>query len=80
LFGRTIHDRGNLISGGGAHEPSHNYGSEETPPYLSNDHVGCSNIRVLSKRLIREEAMDSPPKKNISLEEHIANISEYIIV
>jgi hypothetical protein len=59
LFGRTTHDRGNLISAGGVCEPSHNYVSQDTP----NDRVGCSNIRSSSKRTIREAIVDSPPKK-----------------
>jgi hypothetical protein len=79
LFSRATHDRGNLISVGGVHEPSPNYGSEDTP-YLSNDHVGCSNIISSSKRSIREDAVDSPPKKKMSLEDHIANISESIYI
>jgi hypothetical protein len=77
LFGRTTHNRGNLISAGGVHEPSPNYGSQDTP-YLSYDYVGCSNIRSSSKRPIREDTVDSPPKKKMSLEDHIANISTSI--
>jgi hypothetical protein len=58
LFGRTTHDRGNLISAEGVHEPPRSYGSQDTP----DDGVGCSNIRSSSKR-IREDIVDSPPKK-----------------
>jgi hypothetical protein len=76
LFGRTTHDRGNLISARGVREPPPIYGSQDTP----DDGVGCSNIRSLSKRPIREAIVDSPPKKNMSLEEHIANISESISI
>jgi hypothetical protein len=79
LFGRATHDMGNLISAGGDREPSPNYGNQDTP-YLSNDHVGCSNIRSLSKRPIREGTMDSPPKKKMSLEDHITNISKSISI
>jgi hypothetical protein len=75
LFGRTAHDRGNLISAGGFCEPPRSYGSQDTP----NDGVGCSNIRSSSKR-IREATVDSPPKKKMSLEDHIANISESICI
>ncbi|AQK40785.1 hypothetical protein ZEAMMB73_Zm00001d024201 [Zea mays] len=65
LFGRTTHDRGNLISVGGFHEPLRSYGSHGTP----NDGVGCSSKRI------REATVDSPPKaKRMSLEDHIANI------
>jgi hypothetical protein len=74
LFGQTTHDRGNLISAGGVHEPPRSYGSQDTP----DDGVGCSNIRSSSQRPIREATVDSPPKKKMSLEEHIANISESI--
>jgi hypothetical protein len=76
LFGRTTHDNGNLISAGGVREPPQNYGSQDTP----DDGVGCSNIRSSSKRPIREAIVDSPPKKKMSLEEHIANISESICI
>ncbi|KAL5647597.1 hypothetical protein ACJX0J_041952, partial [Zea mays] len=31
LFGRTTHDRGNLISVGGVREPPRSYGSHDTP-------------------------------------------------
>jgi hypothetical protein len=79
MLGRTTHDRCNLISAGGVREPSPNYGSEDSP-YLSNDHVGCSNIRSSSKRPIREDTVDSPPKKKMSLEDHIANISGSISI
>jgi hypothetical protein len=75
LFGRTTHDRGNLISVGGVREPSRSYGSHETP----DDVVGCSNTRSSFKR-IREATVDSPPKKKMSLEDHIANISESISI
>ena len=75
LFGRTTHDRGNLISAGGVREPPRSYGSQDTP----DDGVGCSNIRSSSKR-IREATLDSPPKKKMSLEDHIANISESICI
>jgi hypothetical protein len=75
LFGRTTHDRGNLISAGGVCEPPRSYGSHDTP----DDGVGCSNIRSSSKR-IREATVDSPPKKKMSLEDHIANISESICI
>jgi hypothetical protein len=65
LFGRTTHDRGNLISVGGFHEPLRSYGSHGTP----NDGVGCSSKRI------REATVDSPPKEErMSLEDHIANI------
>jgi hypothetical protein len=67
LFGRTTHDRGNLISVGGVREPLRSYDSHDTP----DDGVGCSNTRSSSKR-IREATVDSPPKKKMSLEDHIA--------
>jgi len=76
LFGRTTHDRGNLISAEGVHEPPRSYGSQDTP----DDGVGFSNIRSSSKRPIREATVDSPPKKKMSLEDHIANISESICI
>jgi hypothetical protein len=76
LFGRTTHDKGNLISVGGVREPPRSYGSQDTP----DDGVGCSNIRSSSKRPIREAIVDSPPKKKMSLEEHITNISESICI
>jgi hypothetical protein len=76
LFGRTTHDRGILISVGGVRKPPRSYGSQDTP----NDGVGCSNIISLSKRPIKEATVDSPPKKKMSLEEHIANISESICI
>jgi hypothetical protein len=79
LFSRTTHNRGNLISVGGVRELSPNYVSEDTP-YLSDDHVGCSNIRSSSKRPIREDAVDCPPKKKMSLDDHIANIFESISI
>ncbi|AQK79755.1 hypothetical protein ZEAMMB73_Zm00001d035843, partial [Zea mays] len=75
LFGRTTHNRGNLISVGGVREPSRSYGSHDTP----DDGVGCSNTRSSSKRFT-EATVDSPPKKNMSLEDHIANISESISI
>jgi hypothetical protein len=62
LFGRTTHDRGNLITAKGVCEPSPNYGSQDTP-YLSDNHVGCSNIRSSTKRPIMEDKVNSPPKK-----------------
>jgi hypothetical protein len=68
-----------LISVGGVRELSPNYVSEDTP-YLSDDHVGCSNIRSSSKRPIREDAVDCPPKKKMSLDDHIANIFESISI
>jgi hypothetical protein len=50
-------------------------------PILDHDDgVGCSNIRSSSKRPIREATVDSHPKKKMSLEEHIANISESICI
>jgi hypothetical protein len=70
LFGRTTHDRGNLISVGGVREPLRSYGSHSTP----DDGVGCSSKRI------REATMDSPPKKKMSLEDHIANISDCISI
>jgi hypothetical protein len=76
LFGRTTHDRGNLISAGGVREPPQSYGNQGTP----DDGVGCSNIRSSSKSPIREAIVDSPPKKKMILEEHIANISESICI
>ena len=56
LFGRTTHDRGNLISVGGVREPLRSYGSHDTP----DDGVGCSNTRSSFKRT-REAIVDSPP-------------------
>jgi hypothetical protein len=38
-------------------EPSPNYDNQDIT-YLSNDRVGCSNIRSPSKRSIREGAME----------------------
>ncbi|KAL5647396.1 hypothetical protein ACJX0J_041751, partial [Zea mays] len=72
LFGRlTTHDRGNLISARGVREPLRNYGSRGTP----DDDVGCSSKRI------REATMDSPPKaKRMSLEDHIANISDCVSI
>jgi hypothetical protein len=71
LFGQTTHDRGNLISAGGVHEPLRSYGSHGTP----DDGVGCSSKRI------REATVDSPPKsKRMSLEDHIANISDCISI
>jgi hypothetical protein len=72
LFGRLItHDRGNLISAGGVREPLRSYGSLGTP----NDGVGCSSKRI------REATVDSPSKaKRMSLEDHIANISDCISI
>jgi hypothetical protein len=66
LFGRTTHDKDNLISAGGVREHSPNYCYQDTP-YLSDNCVGFSNIRSSSKRPIREGTMDSPPKKKMSL-------------
>ena len=70
MFGRTTHDRGNLISVGGVREPLRSYGSHGTP----DDGVGCSSKRI------REATVDSPPKKKMSLEDHIANISDCISI
>jgi hypothetical protein len=64
-----------LISAGGVREPPRSYGSQDTP----DDGVGCSNIRSSSKT-IREATVDSPPKKKMSLEDHIANIFESICI
>ncbi|ONM37936.1 hypothetical protein ZEAMMB73_Zm00001d043424 [Zea mays] len=50
LFGRTTHDRGNLISAGGVREPLRSYGNRGTP----DDGVGCSSKRI------REATVDSP--------------------
>jgi hypothetical protein len=44
-----------------------------------DDGVGCSNTRSSSKR-IREATMDSPPKKKMSMEDHITNIFESICI
>jgi hypothetical protein len=70
LFGQTTHDKGNLISVGGVREPLRSYGSHDTP----DDGVGCSSKRI------REAIVDSPPKKKMSLEDHIANISDCISI
>ena len=70
MFGRTTHNRGSLISVGGVREPSRSYGSHDTP----DDGVGCSSKRI------REATVDSPPKKKMSLEDHIANISDCISI
>ncbi|AQK69291.1 hypothetical protein ZEAMMB73_Zm00001d015687 [Zea mays] len=61
---------GNLISVGGVREPLRSYGSHGTP----DDGVGCSSKRI------REATVDSPPKKKMSLEDHIANISDCISI
>jgi hypothetical protein len=74
LFGRTTHDRGNLISAGCVREPPRSYGTQDTP----DDGVGYSNIRSSSKRPIREAIVENTAKKKMSLEEHITNISESI--
>ncbi|ONL96635.1 hypothetical protein ZEAMMB73_Zm00001d028652 [Zea mays] len=55
LFGRTTQDRGNLISAGGVRDASLNYGSEDTPPYLSNDHA-----------VLRQSAMSSQQESSQS--------------
>jgi hypothetical protein len=59
-----------LISVGGVREPLRSYGSHGTP----DDGVGCSSKRI------REATVDSPPKKKMSLEDHIANISDCISI
>lgn len=51
------------------------YGSHDTP----DEGVSCSNTRSSSKR-IREATVDSTPKKKMSLEDHVANISEFISI
>ena len=65
-----------MISAGGVREPLRSYDSHDTP----DDGVGCSNTRSSSKR-IREATVDSPPKaKRMSLEDHIASISDCISI
>jgi hypothetical protein len=59
LFGRTTHGWGNLISVGGVCEPPRSYGSQDT----SDDGVGCSNIRLSSKRPIKESIVDTLLRK-----------------
>uniref|UniRef100_K3YD37 Myb/SANT-like domain-containing protein n=1 Tax=Setaria italica TaxID=4555 RepID=K3YD37_SETIT len=71
LFGRTTQDRGTLLSAGGVCEPTLATGSEDTQADMSQDPIGSSSVRNMSKRLTREEVVDSPPKKNSgSLEDY----------
>jgi hypothetical protein len=81
LFGHTIQDRGTLISAGGVRKATPTTESEDTPPFVSQDPIAASSVGPSSKRPVREEVVDSPPKKKSdSLEDCIRDMSETVVM
>ncbi|KAJ1255283.1 hypothetical protein BS78_K268600 [Paspalum vaginatum] len=79
LFGRTTQDKGVLISAKGVRGRTPSYGPEYHQEHTPTDPFQHSSHRYMGKRPMREETMDSPPKKKSrSVEFCLRDISEAV--